>query len=140
MRTSSHPQALCALALLLLAGCAGPQEKIVSEQLAKSTRSWDGKPLPSYPVGQPEITVRRITIPAGKTIELHVHPVINAGVLTRGELTVFTLDGKRLHLKAGDALVELVNTAHYGKNEGKWPAEIVVVYAGTVGTPTSILK
>jgi quercetin dioxygenase-like cupin family protein len=66
---------------------------------------------------------------------LHQHPVINAGVLLQGELTVETNEGKTLHLKAGDPIVEVVNTWHYGINEGDEPAEIIVFYAGVQGKP-----
>ena len=80
----------------------------------------------------------RITIPAGAQLPLHEHPVINAGVLISGELTVITKEGKTLHLKAGDPIVEVVNTWHYGKNEGRQPADIIVFYAGTAGKPITI--
>jgi hypothetical protein len=36
--------------------------------------------------------------------------VINAGALVSGELTIFTTDGKTLHFKPGDPIVEVVNT------------------------------
>jgi hypothetical protein len=57
-----------------------------------------------------------------------------------GQLTVVTADGKTLHLKAGDPIVEVVKTLHYGINQGKIPAEIVVFYAGAVDTPTPAVK
>ena len=107
---------------------------IVVKELVKTTKSWEGEILPPYPQGQPEITIRRISIPAGARLDTHSHSVINAGVLISGQLTVVTADGKTLHLKAGDPIVEVVNTAHYGINQGKVPAEIVVFYAGTVDT------
>ncbi|MCJ7773993.1 MAG: cupin domain-containing protein [Desulfobacterales bacterium] len=110
------------------------------ETLAKSKSSWDGNTLPKYGKGQPEITILRITIPPGDQLPLHHHPVINAGVLLTGELTVITEDNKTLHLKAGDSIVEVVNTWHYGKNEGKDPAEIIVFYAGISGDPITIKK
>jgi quercetin dioxygenase-like cupin family protein len=66
--------------------------------------------------------------------------VINAGVLISGQLTVVTKDGKTLHLKAGDPIVEVVNTFHYGINQGKVPAEIVVFYAGIIDTPITVVK
>lgn len=71
---------------------------------------------------------------------MHEHPVINAGVLLKGELTVVTEGGKTLHLKAGDALIEVVDTWHYGKNEGAEPAEIIVFYAGTEDEPITVRK
>ncbi len=133
--------------LLLQPGCAlvrtGPEANEASpvvKELIKTTQSWDGKGLPAYPQGQPEITILRITVPAGTRLHTHSHPVINAGVLISGQLTVVTTDGKTLHLKAGDPIVEVVNTLHYGINEGKVPAEIVVFYAGVTDSAISVLE
>ncbi len=108
--------------------------------LAKTSSSWDGSDLPDYAKGKPEITILRIKIPQGIQLPLHKHPVINAGVLLKGELTVVTEDNKTLHLKAGDLIVEVVNKWHYGKNEGNKPAEIIVFYAGIPDTPITIKK
>jgi quercetin dioxygenase-like cupin family protein len=106
--------------------------------LAKTGVSWDGSLLPAYPAGNPEITILKIEIPAGIKLATHMHPVINAGVLTKGELTVVTREGKTLHLRAGDAIVEVVNTWHYGRNDGDEPAEIIVFYAGVVDVPITV--
>lgn len=113
-------------------------EEIQVEELTKSSTSWDGNLLPHYPQGKPEITILKITIPAGAELPLHQHPVINAGVLLEGELTVHTQAGKTLKLKAGDPIVEVVNTWHYGKNEGEDPAVIIVFYAGEKGKEITI--
>ena len=121
---------------------SSPEAKEASpavKELVKNTKSWNGKFLPAYPQGQPEITILRISIPAGSQLETHSHPVINAGVLISGELTVMTTDGKTLYLKAGDPIVEVVNTLHYGINEGNVPAEIIVFYAGVIDMPITIV-
>ncbi len=123
---------------LFIIACAGNSNNIVAEQLAKTSKSWDGETLPKYPEGQPEVTILRIKIPAGAQLEMHNHPVINAGVLLSGELTVITENNKTLHLKAGDSIVEVVNKKHYGKNEGTETAEIIVFYAGEVNKPITI--
>jgi quercetin dioxygenase-like cupin family protein len=123
---------------LFIVACAENINTIAVEQLAKSSKSWDGEALPKYPQGQPEITILRIKIPAGANLEIHNHPVINAGVLLKGELTVIAEDSKTLHLKSGDSIVELVNKKHYGKNEGTETAEIVVFYAGIENKPITI--
>ena len=114
----------------------GPGVKAV--QLAKTTTSWDGRTLPPYPAGQPEVTILRITIPPKTRLPLHEHPVINAGVLLKGELKVVTEKGETLHLKAGDPIVEVVDKWHYGINEGETPAEIVVFYAGVHDLPITV--
>ena len=113
---------------------------VTTEVLAKTGISWDGSPLPAYPDKSPEITILRITIPAGISLPLHRHSVINAGVLLSGELTVITEDNKTLHLNAGDPIVEVVNKWHYGKNSGNEPAVILVFYAGATDTPMTIKK
>ena len=108
--------------------------------LAKTSVSWDGRALPNYAEGKPEITILRIKIPPKVQLPLHEHPVINAGVLLKGQLTVVTKDKETLHLKAGDSIVEVVDKWHYGKNEGYEPAEIIVFYAGVQDTPITIKK
>ncbi len=128
--------------VLLLSGnvFAGNDKAVQVEALARTTASWDGSRLPDYPKGAPEVTILRIKIPPGGQLPLHTHPVINAGILLSGALTVVTEGNKTLHLKAGEAIVEVVNTWHSGKNEGLEPAEIVVFYAGVVDTPITVRK
>ncbi len=110
------------------------------EVLAKSTTSWDGGNLPAYAEGSPEVLVLKIEIPPGFTLPLHRHPVINAGVLLAGELTVTTEDGTSLHLSAGEAIVEVVDTWHSGRNDGDVPATIIVFYAGIEGLAVTETK
>ena len=133
-------------AAALLAGCAGlpPAGEPLGAQvsvtrLISSTNSWDGSRLPDYPRQPPNITILRIRIPPGARLHTHSHPVINAGVLLSGQLTVHTTNGATLHLAAGDPIIEVVDTLHYGVNEGAAPAEIIVFYAGTPGQPTSVI-
>jgi quercetin dioxygenase-like cupin family protein len=113
---------------------------IMTETLVKSSNSWDGSPLPPYSQGTPEVTVLKITIPPGVALPMHKHPYMNAGVLLSGELTVHTQSGETKNLKAGEALIELVNAWHYGANEGTEPAVIMVVYAGIEGMPITVLE
>jgi quercetin dioxygenase-like cupin family protein len=113
---------------------------VQTEVLAKSTLSWDGSHLPDYPKGPPEVTILKIKIPPGVQLPLHTHPVINAGVLLSGELTVITEEKNILHLKAGESIVEVVDKWHYGKNEGDKTAELIVFYAGVSDTPITVKK
>ena len=132
---------VCGICLvLLLSGPAWGQEEKAAQVrvLAKTGKSWNGAELPSYPTGTPEVTILRIVIPAKARLAMHQHPVINAGVLLSGELTVVTDDEKVLHMKAGDPIVEVVGKWHYGKNEGDTPAEIVVFYAGVSDQPITV--
>ena len=112
---------------------------ILVETLVKTNQTWDGTPLPAYPASTPEISVLRFTIPPGAQLLPHHHPVINVAYVIKGELKVTTEQGLTKGLKAWDALVELVDQLHFGKNEGTEPVELVVVYAGTNGQKVTVL-
>jgi quercetin dioxygenase-like cupin family protein len=66
---------------------------------------------------------------------MHKHPVINAGVMLQGKLTVITKEGKQLVLNPGNSIVELVNKWHYGVNQGSEPVKLIMFYVGEVGMP-----
>ncbi|MGH1384614.1 cupin domain-containing protein [Kordia sp.] len=131
---------LVLLCILLIACKSNTVNKIEVTTLAKTTKSWNGAPLPNYSEGTPEVTILKIVIPPKTKLNWHKHPVINAGVLLKGELTVISKANDTLHLKAGEPIVELVNAWHYGENKGAEPAEIIVFYAGVEKTPITVLK
>ena len=112
---------------------------VTVEELANSSRQWNGAILPKYPRGQPEVKVLRITIPAGVTLPWHYHPVINAAVILKGNLELQLTDGRKKIYQEGDALIEVVNTIHSGKALGSKDVNVVVVYAGEKGVPTTVL-
>ncbi|MEB3332619.1 MAG: cupin domain-containing protein [Synechococcaceae cyanobacterium] len=142
-------QAFCLLGLGLSAATALPvralgeahlstSPEVRTEVLVRSDRSWNGSPLPAYPSGQPQLTLVRITIPAGITLPKHHHPVITAGVLLQGRLKVVMENGQSKLIKAGDGLIEVVNQIHHGESLGPDPAVIVVMFAGVQGVPTTV--
>ena len=104
-----------------------------SEILQKSQASWNNTPIKQMNLTEPEVTVVRIQIPKGEKLPLHQHPILNVGYLTKGELTVHTLKDEVLVLKAGDPIIEVIDTWHYGESTGDEDAEIVVVYVGNKG-------
>nr|WP_294900163.1 cupin domain-containing protein [uncultured Pedobacter sp.] len=128
------------MSFLLKVKAQDSKEEINVVKLAESTKSWNGDLLPPYLTGQPKITILKITIPAHAKLELHKHLVINAGILTKGMLIVVDDKQDTLQLKAGDTIIELVNKYHYGENKNDEPAEIIVFYAGTEGTPITVKK
>ncbi len=132
---------MVACLLVFLAGTGlARQEGVQVRELVRTERSWDGSLLPPYPQGQPEIRILSITVMPGEKLDTHHHPVINAGVLLRGRLRVHTLDGRTLDLKAGEAVVEVVDTWHWGEVLGEEPAHIIVFYAGQTDTPVTVKK
>ncbi len=129
-----------AVTAMFLGGAAVAQEPAAPafEVLTETTQSWDGSALPAYPDGTPEITILRVTYPPGAGTNLHRHPIISAGVLISGELTVYTEGDEKLELHAGDSLVEVVREKHYGRNEGDVPAVLLMFYAGVEEQPITI--
>ncbi|MDK9779064.1 MULTISPECIES: cupin domain-containing protein [unclassified Vibrio] len=113
-------------------------DSVEAEVMLKTTTSWDGAELPSYPQGQPEVTIVKITVPKGVQLPMHQHPVINAGIVLKGEITVTKKSGEKIILKAGDAIAEVVEQWHFGANTGDDPAEIIVFYAGVKNEPITV--
>lgn len=105
--------------------------------LLKSDSSWNGVPI-TYPEGKAEITGMLVEIAVGAETGWHLHPVASFGMVIEGELEVHLKEGKTKLLKAGDGLVEVVNTLHNGKNVGNMPVKLVVFYTGVVGQPLTI--
>jgi quercetin dioxygenase-like cupin family protein len=103
----------------------------------KAGNSWDGKPI-EYPAGRPEITVMVIEIAPGAETGWHLHPVPSFGMVLEGELEVRLRNGSVKRLKSGEALAEVVNTLHNGRNVGAIPVKLVVFYAGSVGQELSV--
>jgi quercetin dioxygenase-like cupin family protein len=132
---------LCALSLLFLPA-AFSLEKPPSVQVStilKTGTSWDGKPI-EYPTGKAEVTGLVIEIPPGGETGWHQHPVPSFGMILEGELEVKLKDGSVKRLKAGEALAEVTNTFHNGRNAGSGPLKLVVFYAGVPGQTLTVAE
>jgi quercetin dioxygenase-like cupin family protein len=114
--------------------------KVTVEALAESDSSWDGAKLPAYPTEAAQISVVKVTIPPHSKLNWHKHPSMNAGYMISAAILVIAGDGQTCVVKAGEGLIETVNTWHYGRNDSDLPAEIVVVYSGVKGRSLAILK
>ena len=127
---------LLSFGCLLLLGCSSAPSAVKVEQLLKTGQSWTGTPY-TWPDGNPEFTVVKITLPANTALKWHTHPMPNIAYVLAGELMVETEDGlHKTTLKPGQVLPEMVNTSHRGTS-GKAPVELIVFYAGTPGMPLS---
>ena len=126
---------LVALVLASLNAFAADSEKVI-----QTTVHWNQQPIKPIHLEHPQVTILRITIPAGEKLAMHQHPILNVGYLTKGELTVRSEKGDVLVLKPGDPIVELINEWHYGESTGSEDAEIVVTYVGDTADVLSIGK
>ncbi len=136
--------AICAAAAVL-ASCAGAcknKEKaapaVVSEELIRTSQSWDGVQLPDYLQGRPELVAVKYEFPAGQKLGWHHHPVMNYGILVQGELTIIGLDGKEKVVHEGEAVVEMVNTIHHGENRGTKPVILYMFYLSQEDLPLAV--
>ena len=111
-----------------------------SETVIKSNVYWNQEPIKAIHIEQPQVTILKITIPTGEKLSMHKHPMLNVGYMIKGELTVYSEKGDVLVLKAGDPIVELVDTWHYGENTGAEDVVIVVTYVGNKEEDLSIKK
>ena len=106
-----------------------------SQTLLRASSSWDGKPYNSYPLGQPELSILKITLAPHTELEWHSHPMPNAAYIVSGELTLERKkNGKKKRFTAGQAVSETVDTLHRGV-AGTEPVVLIVFYAGSPGVP-----
>lgn len=107
------------------------------ETLMKTNQSWDGESYQSYPVGKPELSILKITVPPHTVLGWHTHPIPNAAYVLSGHLTVEKQsDGSKKTIHAGETLAETVGTIHRGFTEDE-PVTLIVFYAGAKGLPLS---
>jgi quercetin dioxygenase-like cupin family protein len=106
-----------------------------TETLLRTSSSWDGEPYKSYPPGQPELSMLKITLAPHTQLEWRFHPMPSAAYIVAGELTLERKrDGKNQRLTAGQAVSETVDTFHRGV-AGSEPVVLIVFYAGSARMP-----
>ena len=115
-----------------------PVQAVSSEELIRTSQSWDGVELPDYLQGRPELVAVKYVFPAGKKLGWHHHPVMNYGVLVQGELTIIGQDGKEKVVHEGEAVVEMVNTIHHGENRGTKPVILYMFYLSQKDLPLAV--
>ena len=123
---------------LVPAGLCAAEPQIKVERLLQTTQSWDSSPYTSYPSGQPQVTVLKITIPPNTALHWHRHPIISVAYVLSGHLTLEKrATGERRILEPGEAVAETVQTTHRGLTTDE-PVELIVFYAGRAGMPLTI--
>ena len=113
-------------------------QTVTSEELIRTSQSWDGVELPDYLQGRPELVAVKYVFPAGQKLGWHHHPVMNYGVLMQGELTIIGQDGKEKVVHEGEAVVEMVNTIHHGENRGDKPVVLYMFYLSQKDMPLAV--
>ena len=112
--------------------------KPVIETLVSSSESWNGD-LYSYPQGQAQMTLLKITAPVGFRTPVHTHPQPGVAYVVKGSLDcVVTADNTKV-FSAGDSFATTFgDTPHYCESVGKESAIVFVAYAGVKEEPVTI--
>ena len=77
-------------------------EPVVVETLISASESWNGDSF-SYPKGQAEMKLEKITAQPGFKTPLHLHPQPGIIYVQRGTLYCETSDGQSLTVEAGES-------------------------------------
>ena len=113
---------------------------VTSKVLSKTTVTGNGQKI-SYPLtDRAEVTAMTVDLAPGSETGWHKHPVPVYAYVVSGSLSVELEDGKLLSFSAGEAIIEVVNTMHNGRNSGTVPVKLAVFYLGAEGIPNVVRK
>lgn len=112
---------------------------VSSKLLLETATTWNGDNI-TYPEGIAKITALKIEIEPGAETGWHHHPVPSFAYILQGELEITLKDGRKMTASAGEAVAEVTNTFHNGKNIGHETLKLIVFYTGIEGGTLTILK
>ena len=112
-------------------------EPVVVETLISASESWNGDSF-SYPKGQAEMKLEKITAQPGFKTPLHLHPQPGIIYVQRGTLYCETSDGQSLTVGAGESFASSQDTVHYCQNIGDEEMVVFVASAGVKGKKTTV--
>ncbi len=113
----------------------GVQAKVI----LKTGTTGNGDPIAYLRTEQPEITAMTVDISPGAETGWHSHSVPVYAYVLSGSLTVNIEGNIARQFKAGDVIIEVVNTRHNGINMGSVPVKLIVFYTGAKDIP-NVLK
>ena len=112
--------------------------KPVIETLISASESWNGD-LYSYPQGQAQMTLLRITAPVGFRTPVHTHPQPGVAYVAQGTLDCVVTADKTKVFSSGDSFATTFgDTPHYCESVGNESAIVFVAYAGVEEEPVTI--
>ncbi|MEW6585637.1 MAG: cupin domain-containing protein [Nitrospirota bacterium] len=122
---------------IVVAGDYGAGVK--STLILKTTSTTGNYPVKYLNTQNAEITVAKVEIKPGAETGWHSHPVPLYAYVLEGNLTVEIKGGNTYHFAAGDAIVEVVNIPHNGRNLGTMPVVLIAFYTGEVGKLNAVM-
>ena len=112
--------------------------QVKSQKILVTTTAGNGQPIHYLQTDHPEVTAMTVEIPPGAETGWHLHREPVYAYVLAGQMEVEIADGTKLRFKPGDAIVEVQNLAHNGRNIGPDPVRLAVFYTGETGQPNVI--
>ena len=130
--------AVAALALLLVApAVAADPPKVEVKPLARTNTTITGQTI--VVPEKPDVLVSIATFPPGARLPEHQHPHPHYVYVMEGVLTVVNTEtNSTFDVKAGDFVVEMQDTWHYGINNGTVPVKLLVIDQVPTGAPNNM--
>ena len=89
---------------------------------------------------RPDVIVSIATVPPGARLPEHQHPHPHYVYVLEGVLTVVnTVTNKTFDVKAGDFVVEMQDTWHYGINNGTVPVKLLAIDQVPAGAANNLV-
>ncbi|WP_083232498.1 cupin domain-containing protein [Endozoicomonas atrinae] len=99
----------------------------------------DSSPMRYPKTKKPMVKTLRISIPSGGETGWHYHPYPGYGFTITGTMEVTLKDGQKNHYETGEAIYEVVNTAHNGRCISKTPCDLIVTFTGVENEPVTVM-
>ncbi len=129
-----------AIAFILSLGVAHAADapKVQVTPVTRTNTTVTGQPIvvPDHP----DVIVSIATFPPGARLAEHQHPHPHYVYVLEGVLTVVnTTTNKTFEAKAGDFVVEMQDTWHYGINNGTVPVKLLAIDQVPAGAPNNLV-
>jgi len=129
-----------AFALLIAIGLAQAADapKVQITPVTRTNVTVTGQPI--IVPDKLDVIVSIATFPPGARLPEHQHPHPHYIYVLEGVMTVVnTATNKSFEAKAGDFVVEMQDTWHYGINNGAVPVKLLAIDQVPAGTPNNLL-
>lgn len=117
---------------------ASEYEGVKVSLIKKATSAANGQKLTYAKAEKPEVTVALVEIPPGGDTGWHSHPIPVYAYILSGSMAVEVEGGGQYNFKEGEAILEVIDTPHIGRNMGKAPVKLVVFYTGMEGETNTV--
>ena len=116
---------------------AADSPKVDVHPVTRTNTTITGQPI--VVPDKPDVIVSLATFPPGARLPEHQHPNPHYVYVLEGVLTVVNTEtNKTFEVKAGDFVVEMQDTWHYGINNGPVPVKLLLIDQVPAGAPNNM--